>query len=239
MSLLGCSHEGCARQFTDQAALLDHAEAVHTYSERRQLVSMAVRTAHGKDSYLLDLADDWLVFDTYDESAGGYKVFKQSYSMDAKGNIKLAGGMMEVVRKISYVPVPKIEIAQKLGISYATEQARARPAELAAIGGVPVADSPHDFAQEDPSFSPNVCTDCGRHKVHFIHTGKSSSDSASRQDTAGIEASQATIDLSKEGSKSQYEKKKGTKADIFICPTCKAEFQHDADVKSHRKQKSH
>lgn len=124
VEMISCQE--CDRKFLDVAAMHDHAEAVHTFSERRQLVSTAVRSVHGKDAYLVDVADDWLVFDTFSEEDGGYKLLKQSYSMTPNGDVTLSGEPVEVVRKVSYVPAPKVEVAQRLGISFATDQARSR-----------------------------------------------------------------------------------------------------------------
>lgn len=216
----------CPRTFMDETALADHAESVHTLSEKRSLVSRAVRAAHGKDAYMVDLSDDWLIYDIYAE--GEYKLYKQSYALDDSGNVKISGEAKEVVRKIAYIPAPKVEVASAslsvLDIALAT-----------AVMGVPPSDAPHAFAQEDPAFDSNICTDCGRHEVHKLH-GKG--DSASDQ-TAAVETSQTTVELSKEGKKSDFPKKTGTKADTFVCPTCKKEFQRDADLKLHKKEKKH
>lgn len=215
----------CPRQFMDEASLVDHAESVHTLSEKRALVSRAVRATHGKDAYMVDLSDDWLIYDIYAE--GEYKLYKQSYALDNSGNVKISGDPKEVVRKIAYIPAPKIEVASAslsvLDIALAT-----------AVMGVPPSDAPHQFAQEDPAFDPNICTDCGRHKVHALHTN--TADKADEQ--AAIEASQATIELSKQGKKSDS-KKAGSGNDTFICPTCKDKFPSDGDLKDHRKKKGH
>lgn len=234
MSLLECAHEDCNRKFIDEATLHDHAESVHTLSERRALVSKAVRSIHGQDSYLVDLSDDWLVYDQYSNGMG-YLLYKQSYSLDSAGNVKLKGDPSEVVRKVSYIPAPKIETAEltleSIGISFATNQARERSvvaptlaaqADAASLGSQTTVEAskaksqtPHKFAPQ-PS-NPTVCSVCNRAKGDKLHGG----------------------DEAKEGQKSDFPKKKGTKADIFICPKCKAEFQHDADVKLHRKNKGH
>lgn len=219
MSSVNCPT--CPRTFMDEASLSDHAESVHTLSEKRSLVSRAVRAAHGKEAYMVDLSDDWLIYDIYAE--GEYKLYKQSYALDPSGNVKITGESKEVVRKIAYIPAPKVEVAslslQTLDIALATS-----------VMGVPPSDAPHQFAQEDPTFDPNVCTDCGRHKVHAIHTNTA--------DKAAIEASQTTVELSKQGKKSDS-KKKGSGNDTFICPTCKDKFPSDGDLKDHRKKKGH
>lgn len=171
----------CTRQFLDHASLTDHAESVHTLSERRGLVSRAVRTTHGKDAYLVDISDDWLVYDVYDSESGQYRLYKQAYSLDKAGNVKFTGSTKEVIRKTAYIPAPKVEVA-------ATSLA-ALDIALSAVKGTPPSDAPHEFAQEDPAFDPNVCTDCGRHKTHVLHTN--TADSAA-DETAGLEYSQTT-----------------------------------------------
>lgn len=193
MSLLECSHEGCARKFVDEATLHDHAESVHTLSERRSLVSKAVRTIHGKDAFLIDLSDDWLVYDSYADGMG-YLLYKQSYSLDASGNVKLSGDPSEVVRKVSYIPAPKIETAaatlETIGVYFGTDQARApRDAravaadETASVLGsqttvelnatakyLAKANQPHAFkAQTD---NPSVCSVCDKNKGDRIHADK-------------------------------------------------------------------
>lgn len=186
----------CPRQFLDEATLNEHAESVHTLSERRSLVSRAVRSIHGKDAYMVDLSDDWLIYDIYCD--GEYTLFKQSYSLDASGNVKITGDSTEVVRKIAYIPAPKVEVASAslatLGISLST-----------AIKGVPPSDAPHEFAQEDPSFDSNVCTDCGRHRVHPLHGG-SSNESAS-DETASYSQTTATVEDAEEKRRKRDEEK--------------------------------
>lgn len=126
MSLLECEHEGCNRKFMDAAMLHDHAASVHTLSEKRSLVSKAVRTIHGRDSFLIDLSDDWLVYDVFEENSG-YVLYRQSYELDNAGNVKLKGNPSEVVRKVSYIPAPKVETAEStlssVGITFATDDA--------------------------------------------------------------------------------------------------------------------
>lgn len=127
MSLLECEHEGCNRKFVDEAMLHDHAESVHTLSEKRSLVSKAVRTVHGREAFLIDLSDDWLIYDVFEE--GGYTLYRQNYELDNAGNVKIKGDPTEVVRKVSYVPAPKVETAAStvasLGITFASKGATA------------------------------------------------------------------------------------------------------------------
>lgn len=201
----------CPRQFLDEAALNEHAESVHTLSERRSLVGRAVRAAHGKDAYMVDLSDDWLVYDQYDESTREYRLYKQSYSLDSSGNVKISGDAKEVVRKIAYIPAPKVEVAsstlQTLDIALSTS-----------IRGVPPSDAPHEFAQEEPAFDPNICTDCGRHRVHALHT--STADEAS--DTAAYqEYSQTTVETEGAKAKSQTPHKfKPQPGNTSVCAVC-------------------
>lgn len=208
MSTIECPT--CPRQFLDEAALTDHAEAVHTLSERRSLVSRAVRAAHGKDAYMVDLSDDWLVYDKYDESTREYRLYKQAYSLDASGNVKITGESKEVVRKIAYIPAPKVEVASAslstLDIALSTS-----------INGVPPSDAPHEFAQEDPAFDPNICTDCGRHKVHSIHTN--TADKASDEKASYREYSQVTVEDAKSKSQTPH-KFKPQSGNTTVCAVC-------------------
>lgn len=215
----------CTRQFLDETALLDHAESVHTLGDRRDLVNKAVRAVHGKGAYMVDLSDDWLVYDIYDDEFG-YRLYKQSYALDDKGNVKITGDPTEVIRRTAYIPAPKVETAS-------ASLAAIDIALSSAAKGVPPSDAPHQFAQEEPSFDAAICTDCGRHKAHPIHT-----DTADRADERAS-YSQSTVELSKAGKKSDYPKKSGVKNDAFICPTCKSEFQSDGDLKDHKKKKGH
>lgn len=183
MSLMECSHEGCSRKFVDEATLHDHAESVHTLTERRSLVSKAVRTVHGKEAFLVDLSDDWLVYDVYSEGMG-YLLYKQSYSLDAAGNVKLSGDSSEVVRKVSYIPAPKIETAEStlaaLGIVLGdnanfTPRTKAEPATETAASQATVelskakSQTAHKFAPQQNN--PTVCAVCNRAKGDTIHKG--------------------------------------------------------------------
>lgn len=178
MALVPCPD--CSRHFMDGAALVEHAESVHTLGEKRSLVSRAVREVHGKDSFLVDVSDDWLIYDSYDSESGRYLLYKQSYSMDASGTVKISGESVEVIRKIAYIPAPRVESA---AVTLGTLDIALKVAQA----GIPPQDAPHSFAQEDPA-NPFVCTDCGRHKTHALH-GKSNESAA--DETA---MSQATVE---------------------------------------------
>lgn len=194
MSLLECSHEGCARKFVDEAALHDHAESVHTLSERRSLVAKAVRTVHGKEAFLIDLSDDWLVYDVWSEGQG-YTMYRQSYKLDNAGNVTISGDPSEVVRKVTYIPAPKVETAaatlETVGVYFATDHARVPRGTRRAVGDetasvlgsqttvelntaayLAKANKPHAFkAQQD---NPSVCAVCNKSKGDRIHNNDGS-----------------------------------------------------------------
>ena len=166
-SLLECPHETCTRKFVDEAHLSDHAASVHTLSEKRMLLTKAVRTVHGREAYLVDQSDDWFIYDVYDE--GGYTMYRQSYSLDNAGNVKITGDPAEVVRKVSYIPAPKVETAEST---------------LSAVGIT--------FGSDDAY---------GREDEKKKKRKKKKDDDEAGMDTAAVESSQTTVELSREGSK--------------------------------------
>ncbi len=109
-----CTHEGCGRLFIDQATLHEHAEAVHTFGDLQRLVSDAVREKYGRKydrlsqtaavyTYVVDLAEDWAVFEA--EGEGGSGLFKVAYAI-TDGAVSL-GDPVEVRRRTVYEPVKK------------------------------------------------------------------------------------------------------------------------------------
>lgn len=111
-----CTDPNCERSFLDAAALDEHASAVHTFEDTRQLVSEALREKYGVGIngaskvpyeqrtyvYVRDIAEDWVVFD---EESGGMSrsvMKKVGYALDDKGQVAFVGEPVEVVRKTVY-----------------------------------------------------------------------------------------------------------------------------------------
>lgn len=109
----------CERTFLSVEVMLDHAEAVHTFSDVEELVRDAVRDKYNRDgnsqavppvpyvyAWCRDFATDWVVFEMSEGGAGRKEkstLFKASYSI-TDGQVTL-GDPVEVVRKTVYEPV--------------------------------------------------------------------------------------------------------------------------------------
>lgn len=175
MSRIPCKHEDCARSFIDESQMEDHAEIVHTLSDLRRAASQAVREAHGKRSYLMDMGPDWLVFEAEldEDSDRSYGLFKTSFT-HSDGKISLGDSMTEVERKTAYVPVTKAETAsstlERVGITLSDAAAMGKGDPIVAKDGNPRADAPHEFAQEEPMANPENCTLCGNRQGHPLHS---------------------------------------------------------------------
>lgn len=103
-SMLSCWM--CERaSFATRDSLEDHAEAVHTHSEVHELLRKAIREEHGKDNFLRDAADDWVVWASYADDPNDDKLLKASYTISDNGAVTL-GKPVEVRRKTSYPQVP-------------------------------------------------------------------------------------------------------------------------------------
>lgn len=68
---IACRDEDCAREFLTEQAMNEHAAAVHTFDDLRQLVQDKVRDVYGQRSdyknnvpgiytWIRDIADDWV-----------------------------------------------------------------------------------------------------------------------------------------------------------------------------------
>lgn len=179
MSRIECTYEDCTRTFIDEAMMEDHSEIVHTLSDLRRAASQAVREAHGKRSYLMDMGPDWVVFEAEiedDDRDYSYGLFKTSFT-HSDGKVSLGNSMTEVERKTAYVPVTKSDTASatldRIGITLSDALVVDRAFALGgktSINGNPSADTPHEFAQEEPMANPKHCTDCGRREGHPIHS---------------------------------------------------------------------
>ena len=113
MDLHTCEAPDCGRAFLDKASLVEHAEAVHTYDDVRQVVCDAVREKWGNNGndargeprvyvWLVDIADDWCVFQL-EVSGGDTSMQKVSYAI-TDGEVNF-GNPYEVVRRTVYEPV--------------------------------------------------------------------------------------------------------------------------------------
>lgn len=103
-SMLSCWM--CERaSFATRDSLEDHAEAVHTHSEVHELLRDAIRKEHGKDNFLRDAADDWVVWASYADDLNDDKLLKASYTISDNGAVTL-GKPVEVRRKTTYPQVP-------------------------------------------------------------------------------------------------------------------------------------
>lgn len=105
-----CPEEGCERAFLTEIALLEHAEAVHTFEDIRRLVSEQVREEYWKPAdgngdrtwvWVADIAEDWVVFER--ESGNDTDLLKCSYSiLDNKVTL---GQASKVRRRTVYEPI--------------------------------------------------------------------------------------------------------------------------------------
>jgi hypothetical protein len=108
-----CVARNCGRQFIGMEALHDHAEAVHTFNDIRQLLAEALRekynvastgTSPGTYTWIEDLAVDWVVFTV--ERPTESDLYKASYLIDGQNNVTL-GEAVPVVRRTVYEEVAK------------------------------------------------------------------------------------------------------------------------------------
>lgn len=119
-SRVPCCEQGCERAFIHFERMVEHAEAVHTFSDIERLVSEAVREKYSKPgdynvkpvkpavwSWVVDVAEDWVVFTV--EKGSDITLYKADYSI-TDGVVTL-GDPTEVKRRTVYEPVKK-EAAQ-------------------------------------------------------------------------------------------------------------------------------
>lgn len=106
--LFPCPEPGCLRDFVSIDSAFDHAEAVHTFNDIRNLVNAAlsekyaVRSASGNSwVYVEDLAEDWVVYVV--EGNGGMTLQKVSYTI-ANDTVTL-GDPVDVRRRTVYEEV--------------------------------------------------------------------------------------------------------------------------------------
>lgn len=110
LGLAGVECPDCERAFLNEDLFIEHAEAVHTFDDLRQMVSEELRETFGIDGdtydtttyvYLVDIADDWVVFQA--SKGNDSDLFKCSYSV-IDGDVTF-GSPFQVQRRTVYDPV--------------------------------------------------------------------------------------------------------------------------------------
>ena len=116
-----CMDEDCAREFLTDAAMEEHAAAVHTFDDIRRTVNDALRDTYGRRGnhsaspvvpsiyiYVVDQASDWVVFE---RKGDGSDLWRCSYSI-TDGVVTL-GEATRVTRRTVYDPVGNGEVLAK------------------------------------------------------------------------------------------------------------------------------
>lgn len=116
---VACIETDCSRAFLEFDQMVDHAEAVHTFSDIEELVRDAVRDKYNREgnykvdppirsiyAWVRDTSADWVVFEMNRDDKG--TLYKASYTI-TDGVVSL-GEPVEVVRKTVYEPVQKNEV---------------------------------------------------------------------------------------------------------------------------------
>lgn len=105
----------CERTFVDLAILADHAEALHSFDETREIVRNALSKQFGAPSvtplgtpqhamyvWVAELASDWVVFEVDTPAPGSStKLMKATYTIADDGAVTF-GTPKEVVRRTVY-----------------------------------------------------------------------------------------------------------------------------------------
>lgn len=119
LELIDCPE--CERAFLHEDGLLDHAEAVHTFSDVERVVNEAIREKFGKKRtaadknyiyvWVNDMAEDWCVFTVEGNAAS--TTYKVSYALGGDDNLTVTlGEPYEVRRRTVY---DKVEGSTKKG----------------------------------------------------------------------------------------------------------------------------
>lgn len=116
----------CARSFLDFEAMVDHAEAVHTFDDIRAMVSEEIREKYNVRgdyratppvpsvwAWVADLADDWVVF----EASQGSQCDNYKCGYSIVDNVATLGEISEVRRRTVWEPVGANEPAGILSTS--------------------------------------------------------------------------------------------------------------------------
>ena len=118
-----CVDEDCAREFLTDAAMEEHAAAVHTFDDIRRTVTDALKDTYGRRGnysaspvipsiyiYVVDLASDWVVFE---RDSNGSDLWRCSYAIT--DNVVTLGDATQVARRTVYDPVGNGETLAKNG----------------------------------------------------------------------------------------------------------------------------
>lgn len=113
---VACRDADCSREFLTEQAMADHAEAVHTFGDQRQIVQDALKDAYGQKSnydlkiqgiyiWIREQAADWVVFE---REGAGSDLWKVSYVIDSDNKVTL-GEPVQVVQRTVFEPVKDSE----------------------------------------------------------------------------------------------------------------------------------
>ena len=113
---IDCRDAECTRVFLTEQAMADHAEAVHTFNDQRQLVQDALKDAYGQKSnyeqkipgiyvWIRDQAADWVVFE---REGSGTDLWKVGYVIDGENKVTF-GEPVQVVQRTIFEPVKDSE----------------------------------------------------------------------------------------------------------------------------------
>lgn len=116
-TVVTCRADGCDRSFFGVSNLRDHADAVHTFDDIRQMVAEKGRETYGRDGdykatpvvpsiwvWVQDIAEDWVVLSV--EEASECKLLQMDYSI--LNSVVTLGEPQEVVRRTVYDAVPSV-----------------------------------------------------------------------------------------------------------------------------------
>lgn len=101
---LTCREVGCGRTFGTEQAFEDHALALHSHSEVRVAVAKALRQAMKGPprvwAYVVDVADDWFVYEVEDSE----DLYRRTFSFSG-GVATLTSEPVKVVARTVYEPI--------------------------------------------------------------------------------------------------------------------------------------
>ena len=109
---VACRDDACEREFLTEQAMQEHAEAVHTFNDQRQIVQDALRDTYGRKYdpttkvesiyvWIRDQADDWVVFE---REGSGSDMWKVGYVIGPDNDVTF-GEAVQVVQRTVFEPV--------------------------------------------------------------------------------------------------------------------------------------
>jgi hypothetical protein len=109
---VACRDTACVREFLTEQAMQEHAEAVHTFNDQRQIVQDALRDTYGRKYdpttkvesvyvWIRDQADDWVVFE---REGTGSDLWKVGYVIGPDNKVTF-GEAVQVVQRTVFEPV--------------------------------------------------------------------------------------------------------------------------------------